>query len=393
MQKLDQVSIRKQNLYYLWNVIRNCPGITRRELANRTGMSLMTVTNLVDCLEDHCALSFNRQETPSAGYSGAGRKADSISLNDDNHAWVMLDLTDMRFRYVALTLNVKTICASQPFAYDAKRGYEENFFEFLNESKGYIGQLLESRELIGIAVSVPGPYDVLSDVVNNMRIPQINSLRLKEILRSHIGAYRYCIDEDVKFALRAYTPVDDAREDGLLYYIYIGEGVGGAAAMGDTVLRGLNAVTGDGGQMLREREETWENAISLRAFAAMLGFAGWEDAVQDVLMEAIMRCAINDPSAYQQALARMASRVARMLYNILWVLDPSKIVIDCPYAAWAADDFMNGVRAGLESLTSGRLPRLPVCVYAPVAVPAILVGAMKEIGKGWIGQFVTKSHE
>ena len=392
MPKLDQGSIRKHNLYQLWKIIYDNPGITRQELAKQSSLSLMSVTNLVTCLEKQQALSIYRDEESVKAHTGAGRKADNIALSDDNHMWVMLDLTDIHFRYSIFTLNMRSIPAYSSFQYNPACSYEQNLLTLLSELKEHLGSLLLVRELIGIAVSVPGPYDISADTVNNIRVPQISNLRLKRFLSHHLGNFSYYIDEDVKFAVRAYMTPHSACD--LLYYLYIGEGVGGAACLGDTVLRGLNAVAGDASQLLTQQDgsyDTFESAVSLRSFVHTLNIAASRSILgppQDALLNSIQAYAVLHPDAYRKALSHMAEHIARMLYNVLWILDPCRVVIDCRYAAFDEEGFMNDIHAALRSLTANSLPRLPECIFASASVSAINIGAMQVIIKAWISRIL-----
>ena len=67
MKRLNQGSIRLQNIYRLIDALRSHPGIARKEMAQYTSLSLMTVTNLVDILEKNHALAVlpkNRNRLP-----------------------------------------------------------------------------------------------------------------------------------------------------------------------------------------------------------------------------------------------------------------------------------------------------------------------------------------
>ena len=108
------------------------------------------------------------------------------------------------------------------------------------------------------------------------------------------------MDEDVKFAVRAFDALTQQNTCELLYYLYIGEGVGGAAVHNGNLLRGLNATAGDAGQLLGPHG-IYENDLSQQAFAARLGLCG--DTGRDVQATDIAQVAAQSPERYRQACA------------------------------------------------------------------------------------------
>ena len=80
MKPLDQSTIRKQNVRKILDLLTAKSPRTRQSLAEATGLSLMTVTNLVDQLKAQSVLEL----APVARSCGikplSGRKAENISL-------------------------------------------------------------------------------------------------------------------------------------------------------------------------------------------------------------------------------------------------------------------------------------------------------------------------
>jgi len=76
----------------------------------------------------------------------------------------------------------------------------------------------------------------------------------------------------------------------VLFYLYTGEGVGGAVAYDDEVLRGLNAVTGDVGQ-LPCGDGTYESALSLSVFVQRLGRANTGGQSEEILLKEVVAVA------------------------------------------------------------------------------------------------------
>lgn len=391
MRAIDQFSIRQQNMEKIWTFLQQEGPLTRQQLADRTSLSLMTVSNVVD--------QFNRQGVIQAqpavkpvipGHKQAGRKAELLSLEEARHAWLVLDITSVYFRRSTLTLNLTPVDRDAVHPYDPLLPYEEQLRRFLWLTRTYIDAQLAGRTLLGVAVVAPGPYSVQRDVVYNKRIPALGGVGIKALLREVLGDWPYYVEEDVKLAVRAYLPSAREADVDALYYLYIGEGVGGAAAYHGDVLRGLNAVAGDAGQVIAPGGMPFEALISLRAFAGRLGLSGQEmDTLgEDALLERLSLLAVSAPDAYRAALLDTAAHVSLMLATVLWMLDPERIVVDCRYAAPFEAAFLDAIRAGISVALQGSLPRAPEVVPAGLAMRSVFFGAAQAMSAAWFARIV-----
>ena len=114
----------------------------------------------------------------------------------------------------------------------------------------------------------------------------------------------------------------------LMFYLHLDEGVGGAVVHDGTILRGLNAMTGDIGQLDSGGRGTFESRTSMAAFSLLLGLDPEQVKTNRDLM-AQRRTA--KPELYQAALNRLADETARMLDALGWIIDPHVFVIDSTY--------------------------------------------------------------
>ena len=378
MKQLDQTSIRKQNVRKILELLTKSPARTRQSLAEATGLSLMTVTNLVDQLKEQHVLEILPAPRPLAEKRSSGRKAELISLRSTGHAWLIIDLSGRNFRYSLLGFN---LCPLMEKNCTAQGDYVTRLRAFLANVRTDIASELASRTLLGVSVVTPGPYEIASDRVYNQRLPELNTICIKEELRSALGDYDYYVDEDVKFAVRAFASLIEQEHCELLYYLFIGEGVGGAAVHSGNMLRGHNATAGDAGQLTTPDGATYESLLSLSAFAASLNIHA-EGSRQ--LAEKLVQAAKDDPDAYRAALLQAARIAGNMLYNVLWVLDPSHIIIDCRYALPFEDTFIRQINETLAARTAPSGRKLPVITAAPQGVSSVMRGAVQVLQREWV---------
>lgn len=378
MKSLDQSSIRKQNVRRILDLLTVQAPRTRQSLAEATGLSLMTVTNLVDQLKEQQVLELAPVPRCGGERPSSGRKAENISLRGSGHAWLIVDLSGKHFRYVLLGFDLCVLCEKNC---TAEGEYLSRLTAFLGSIREEIAAPLGDRELLGVAVVTPGPYEISCDTVYNQRLPELNNIRIKALMQRFLGDFDYYVDEDVKFAVRAFAPVikQDAFE--LLYYLFIGEGVGGAAVHSGDMLRGLNATAGDAGQLPAPGGVTYESLISLSAFADKLGVSA-QDKPQ--LMAQLQTFAAEQPQAYLSALKQTADCVGDMLYSVLWVLDPSHIIIDCRYALAFQGEFIRFIAERIAFLLSASGKKLPSLSAVPPGMSSVVRGAVQVLQREWI---------
>ncbi len=376
MKPIALSTIRKQNLRKLLDLLTLAPAMTRQELAEFAGLSLMTVTNLVDLLKEQDVLRL----TPIHRGPVTGRKADAISLRGDRKAWLVVDISNTRFRLTLLGFDIRPLME----LYDEEQGdYLQRLEHFLRSARKKVDEALEARELLGVAVVTPGPYEISSDTVSNQRLPQLNGVRIKEMFQRCLGEHDYYVDEDVKFAVRAFSDLIVQSQCEVLYYLYIGEGVGGAAVHGGNMLRGLNATAGDAGHLRDAAGSTYESRLSAEAFAALM------DAEGALSPERLEELAAVRPERYHRALDQMAQIAAEMLHGVLWMLDPTHMIIDCLYAHPCQEDFIAAVYAHLQQRFAGEGRMLPVISAAPKSVSSVLRGAVHVLQREWLERIIS----
>ena len=378
MKQIVLSSIRKQNLSKMLDLLTLAPAMTRQELADAAGLSQMTVTNLVDLLKRQGVLRMKPVQRSGKERPAQGRKAEEISLTGEKKAWLLVDISNRQFSMALVGFDVGLLLTF----YDDQRGeYIPRLEQFLQEMHPQVMKALGSRELLGVAIVTPGPYDLSSDTVYNQRLPQLNGVQIKKLFRRCFGEYEYYVDEDVKFAVRSFSDLIVSSQCEVLYYLYIGEGVGGAAVHGGNMLRGLNATAGDAGHLLYG-DVTYESLLSTEAFIRRLGLE--EAPSPEGSMDILCHMAEEAPERYDAALDEMAAVTARMLHAVLWMLDPTHIIIDCVYARLRGDVFIQAVARHMRTQFEGENRVLPQLFPGAPGMSSVVRGAVHVLQSAWL---------
>ena len=383
MKPIVLSSIRKQNLCKMLDLLTLAPAMTRQELAEAAGLSQMTVTNLVELLKKQGVLRLTTVPRDENSRYAQGRKAQAISLCGDRKAWLIADISNRQFSMTLAGFDVEILME----LHDHRQGDDLRRLEsFLREGGIRVQKALSDRELLGVAIITPGPYEISSDTVNHQRLPQLDGVRIKELFRRCLGHYEYYVDEDVKFAVRSFADLTALNQHKVLYYLYIGEGVGGAAVHDGYMLRGLNSSADDAGRLIDRHGSIYESRLNTEAFLQLLDIP--KSLSRKELRETLQRIARDQPLRYASALDSMASATAEMLHSVLWMLDPTHIIIDCIYAQPDGSSFAQMVEKHLARLFQGEPRILPCLLPCSSAVSSALRGAVRVLQKAWLDRIL-----
>ncbi|GHU77258.1 ArsR family transcriptional regulator [Clostridia bacterium] len=365
MKEMDLAGIRRRNMERVWSALLRGP-MSRQALAESTGLSLMTVSNLIELFGVREAVRFEPLPR-EPGQPSSGRRAESISIRTDKHLLFALDLTGRQFRLHTLALDASPLLpefVSQEQTDQAR--YEQDLRAFLMEHAELISLALPGRSAVGLCVVTPGSYDADSDTIRNKRIPGLNGLPLKPLVLdalAPLGSVMDCfVEEDVKLSIRAH--LGRGLPDPF-YYLYIGEGVGGAYSSRGEILRGLNAVAGDAGQMRYDAGRTFEQRLSLRAYRTL-----------------------RQTLPVRDALSHAAKDCGALFQNIVWLLDPALILVDCAYAMDDADWFQRCLNRELTRALSGHVARIPQIQLTGESARALLRGAAYALTQRWFERVI-----
>ncbi len=248
MERINLSSIKKESVRAIFHAITHAAAvsgndhISRAEIAEITGLSLMTVGKVVDALLERSIVSQSKEVK-----NMAGRRAGLVSLNTAKYFLVM-DLTSrsMSMTVINLALN---IVDRMTYEYNHDFYYEENLYIFMKNVKIYILRNLKSEDAVGIGVVLPGHYHAETDTVDGSRIPELAKTHVRGIMEDVLRVPITALEKDVLTA--AVSNLADLEEENInsAAYICIGETLSGALIADGKLLRGRGEFAGDIGRV------------------------------------------------------------------------------------------------------------------------------------------------
>ncbi len=337
------------NQAVILDLIRRVPaGMSRVQLAERSGLSSQTVSNVTKRLLDEGLIV-------EAGrhISGRGKPRVILQLDAASRMAVGVHLDPTVITYVALDLRGEVIAHARERTPEATRPDE-----VIASIAASIGGLVESAGLprdriLGIGIASPGPIDAVRGVVVDP--PLLEGWRDVPLRDALAGATRLpvVLEKDVNAAVVAelWTRPDQAHDH--FAFFYLGTGIGIGLAVAGEVVRGATGNAGDGGTLhvsspdlpVHRRSDMIGHLATPQYLVGQAAEAGALDAapdlhdlaaVDDAYSELVRRATGGDPAAVG-VMSRAADLISAALVSVVNLLDIDEIVFGGPAWARAAD--------------------------------------------------------
>lgn len=286
MENINLSSIKRESVKAIYNSIASSNKISRAQISEQTGLSLMTVGKVVEAL-----LNYNIIKQSKEVKTAAGRKAGLISTNSGNFC-VIIDLTSVNFSMVIVNVRLEPVDQIK-YNYNIEMFYENNLMLFLYNVKMFLEKNYNMDECIGYGVSLPGPYNAATDTMMASRIYDLMNLHIKEIITNVFETNSIYIESSVNVAaISNVTKIADYKNKTILYW-FIGDYIAGTVVVNGEIMHGSHNVAGDFGQTIVSYGKTLDAAIK-------------------------------DCAEMQNA----AHELGKTLYNVIKIIDPDVIILE-----------------------------------------------------------------
>jgi len=332
---LEQITVRDVRNINKYNIISSLMAqkdLSMNEIALRNNISVMTVKNIVDDLVKRNIL-FEQK----AGMSFVGRKPYILNISSTVGQFLVIDLTSKVQMYYYLYNIYREKNRKVLYRCNHKKSYAENLEIFL----GMVKKEIEEKQikLLGIGVSIPGAYFAEEDRIYNELIPELNEISLKELLQKYFDLENIIIDLDVKLAAFAemISMEPDVKEIRNLYYLFLGEGIGSAMVINGQIYSGTNSLAGEIGHILvccgHDDYRNLESMISATTIQNELYREVKKRGITTVKgeeefgLDKILELYDAGDEIIANYLENVFNILAKVVYNIIRLLDPSCIII------------------------------------------------------------------
>ena len=241
MECLDIMDIKQNNIKSIMKVLRESDaqsGMTKKEIADRTGLSFATVSNLCNELLERCVVESVKRDAASVGrtpfsVSFAYNRFRTICLNLQMQAVLRMAILNARNEMIFCRLyDIAELSTPGEVIRFAKNKFDEYVQEEGNTDCTYIG--------VGAAVS--GIFDLATQTLVNCAVKMYDGVRLKEIVEREFGLPGYVDNESNLCALSLKNRIPDCKN---LVYLHFSEGVGVGIICNGSLLKGHHGYGGE----------------------------------------------------------------------------------------------------------------------------------------------------
>lgn len=234
------------NQTVILDVIRRAPsGISRVEVAERTGLSAQTASNVCRRLLE--AGLIVETGTHSAG---VGKPRTIIKLNPRSRFAIGVHLDPSVITVVLLDLAGSVVAHRTIQASESDQPMDA-IEDIVQATAGVIEDAgVDQKLVMGVGVAAPGPVDVISGtVLNPPLLAGWRDVPIRDQLAQRLGT-SVLLEKDVTAAAVAELWTHTGAERGNMAFFYYGTGVGVGLVVQNEVIRGFSSNAGDVGQLV-----------------------------------------------------------------------------------------------------------------------------------------------
>ncbi|WP_433300229.1 ROK family transcriptional regulator [Actinoplanes sp. CA-030573] len=307
-------------------ILRERGGLSRAQIAARSGLSRTTLSEITGDLLARGAIVVVNTDAPRR--AGSGRPAELLALDPRSGQFLGVDLGHTRVR-VAVADAAHEIIASGVTAYPAESSWPDRLaagVALVERVRGERGLTLAALQGIGVGVAGPFPAGAARKDVLAAFAGRFGGSAGAGDQRRDVPA-PVVVDNNTRFAALAEAILAEARD---VLYIRLADGIGGGLVVGGRLVAGAGGVAGEFGHVKADaagglcRCGKRGCLETVAAVPPALQAAGVRDLTE-------LRDRRDEPRV-RAAMERVAEAVGRVLAGAALIIDPEQIVIGGPLA-------------------------------------------------------------
>lgn len=371
----DQQLVKAINRAAVLRLLRSEQGLSRADLADRSGLTRSTVSLII---KELIATGWIAEDDVLA--TGAlGRRPTPLRLDGSRLSLIGAEVTPDTIRVVSTTIHgdveqVHQAALNQLDPEGACRQLVDMVIELVRRTTA------QGKQVLGVGVALPGAVQVSTGML--LFAPNLGwrNVAVAEWLRRDLDAAGldqvpfYCLN-DADLAAVGETEFGPHPADDPLVYITCGLGVGSGVVLGDTLFTGATGAGGEIGHTVLHfggracscgRLGCAEAYVGLRAVAESAGCLSSDGGVDLVALKRLITA--RDPLV-RAAFEAAGRSLGVLLQNVWTTFDPRAIVLGGESVALGGQPFVDAALAVLDDYAA----------HAGVPPPAVRLSRFTEL--------------
>ena len=219
MPKLTLKSIKRENARLVLEAIARKKHITKLEIAEETGLSLVTAGNLVSML----------------GTGGIIMRAKIISKRIGRHPevfrirydWLIpvFEISSRTFRFYITDLEGRVLDKVEYRCTDGPEYTADAFINFLKRTLELLKKEYKHKKALGVGVSIAGVYDAENDVIRSSMLPELSSVKLMQNISKIFKQKNIVIDNANRLCAAGIIERIQGYRDMCISCLYVGDSI------------------------------------------------------------------------------------------------------------------------------------------------------------------------
>ena len=254
MPKISLKSIKRENARLVLEAIARQNYMSKLDISNETGLSLMTVGKLIN------ALGAGGIITRSTNMSQKlGRRAEVFKIRYD---WLIpvFDISANKFTFMVTDLKGNIINKIDYLCSDNPLYISNEFVGFLKKTLELLRHKYTYKKLLGIAVSICGVYDTENDRIISSTVPELSLLKLMQNISKIFKTDNVVIDSANRLSAYGLLRANEDYSDKTIACVTINDDVECTVWDKGTCLTGSNNLAGRLGD-LKYNESTYHDFV------------------------------------------------------------------------------------------------------------------------------------
>lgn len=363
------LKVKDYNVAVVLNLIRKYEPISRREIADRTGLSFQTVTNITQSLLGSGVI----QEGLELRGNGI-RQSRSVQINPNAAYAVGIHFDRAKLRLVLTNFKARVLWREEILlaADQSARSILSLIASVLGRALGETG--ISREQLLGIGLAVPGPLDIEAGCLLN--VPNLNDWpnhpirsELEELLDLPV-----VLDEDVTAIVLGEQWCGWGTEHLNVLYLYVGIGIGLGIVSNGHALRGWKGNIGQIGHIQIDPDgplchcgkrgclEAFctADAILRDARIAALNRDHWTGPRLPDLPQRIEDVVASNDPVFKEVIKNAATRLGAALGEAVAILDPELVLLGGEMLHLLGDSFVDALVLEIPKSAMPTKPLPPV---------------------------------
>lgn len=219
MARLTLQAIKRENAQLVLEAIARKKHITKLEISQETGLSLMTVGKIVSMLGAGGIIVHGKNVAQKAG-----RRAEVLRIR---HDWLipMFELSSRIFKFYITDLEGTVLDKVEYRCVEEPQYFANEFISFLKKTLELLRNGYKNRKALGLGVSVTGIYNAQTDTVHSSMMPEYSSLKIMENISKIFRQSNVVIDNANKLCAAGILKAIPDYRDRCISFLSVGDAI------------------------------------------------------------------------------------------------------------------------------------------------------------------------